>query len=169
MAGAITQPPVVALKVLGQMTPVPPVPGEPPVPALPPVPPPPTQLPFEQVCPEPHLFPHEPQLVVVVMSTQMPLQRRWLDVPQLQVPLTQLVPPVQALPQVPQSAALVGELQAPSAHLVPDGQVDEQVPSLLQTSPLEQVVQLAPQCWAFEATQEPPHDTNPLAQLQWPA
>ncbi len=140
----------------------------PPVPVLPPVPLPPVQAWLVQVWPEPHLLPQVPQLVVVVMSTQVPLQRLWLDEPQLQEPLTQVVPPVQALPQVPQSAELVGELQAPSEHLVPDEQVDEQVPSLLQTSVPEQVVQLEPQCWAFEATQEPPQFTNPLVQLHLP-
>ncbi len=140
----------------------------PPVPVLPPVLPPPTQLPLLQVCPEPHLLPQEPQLVVVVTSTQLPLQSFWLELPQLQVPLTQVVPPVQALPQVPQSAEFVGELQAPSEHLSPEEQVDEQEPSLLQTSPLEQVEQFAPQCWAFEATQEPPHETNPVVQLHLP-
>jgi signal-induced proliferation-associated 1 like protein 3 len=150
--------------------PLPPVPVPvPPVPVLPPVPLPPVQLPLLQVCPEPHLFPHEPQLVVVVMSTQLPMQSFWLELPQLHEPPTQVVPPVQALPQVPQSAEFVSELQAPSEHLVPEVQVDEHVPSLLQTSPLEQVEQFAPQCWAFEATQEPPHDTNPLVQLQLPA
>jgi hypothetical protein len=145
---------------------LPPVPGAvPPVPVLPPVLPPPTQLPLLQVCPAPHLLPQLPQLVVVVMSTQLPLQRLWLDEPQLQEPLTQVVPPVQALPQVPQSAELVFELQAPSVHLVPDEQVDEQVPSLLQTSLPEQAVQLEPQCCAFEATHDPPQETNPLVQL----
>jgi hypothetical protein len=107
--------------------------------------------------------------VVVVTSTQLPLQSFWLELPQLQVPLTQVVPPVQAVPQVPQSAEFVGELQAPSVHLSPEEQVDEQVPSLLQTSLPEQVEQFAPQCWAFEATQEPPHETNPLVQLHLPA
>jgi len=152
--------------------PFPPVPVPfPPVPVpLPPVPvPPPTQLPLLQVCPEPHLLPQLPQLVVVVMSTQLPLQRLWLDEPQLQLPLTQVVPPVQALPQVPQSAELVFELQAPSVHLVPVEQVDEQVPSLLQTSLPEQAVQLEPQCCAFEATHDPPQETNPLVQLHLPA
>jgi hypothetical protein len=152
--------------------PVPPVPVPfPPVPepVLPPVLPPPTQLPLLQLCPEPHLLPQEPQLVVVVMSTQLPLQTIWLEVPQLQEPLTQVVPPEQMLPQEPQSAEFVLELQAPSVHLVPELQVDEQVPSLLQTSPVEHAVQLEPQCCAFEATHEPPHDTNPLVQVHWPA
>jgi hypothetical protein len=149
---------------------VPPVfPVVPPVlPVVPPVLPPPTQEPLLQDCPEPHLLPQEPQLVVVVISTQLPLQSFWLELPQLQEPPTQVVPPVQALPQVPQSAEFVSELQAPSEHLVPEEQVEEQVPSLLQTSVPEQVLQLEPQCWAFEATQEPPHETNPLEQLHLP-
>src|SRR5580692_11214956 len=134
----------------------------PPVPVLPPVLPPPTQLPLEQLCPVPHLLPHEPQFVVVVMSTQLPLQTIWLEVPQLQEPLTQVEPPVQALPQVPQSAEFVFELQAPSEHLLPDEQVDEQVPSLSQTSVPVQALQLEPQCCAFDATHDPPQDTNPL-------
>ena len=148
---------------------LPPVPVPlPPVPVLPPVPLPPTQARLVQVCPEPHLLPQVPQLEVVVTSTQAPLQRLWLDEPQLQLPFTQVVPPVQALPQVPQSAEFVLELQAPSEHLVPEVQVDEQVPSLLQTSVPEQVLQLEPQCWAFEATHEPPQETKPLVQLHVP-
>jgi len=87
----------------------------------------------------------------------------------MQAPLTQVVPPAQALPQEPQFAGLEGELQAPSAHLGPDEQGDEQIPLLLQTSPFEQVTQFAPQWSAFEATQAPPHDTKPLAQLHLPA
>ena len=66
---------------------------------------------------------------------------------------------------VADGAELVFELQAPSVHLVPDEQVDEQVPSLLQTSLPEQAVQLEPQCCAFEATHDPPQETNPLVQL----
>jgi hypothetical protein len=157
----VALPPVPVLPPVPE--PLPPVPGP-----LPPVPLPPTQARLVHVWPEPHLLPQLPQLVVVVMSTQLPLQRLWLDEPQLQLPFTQVVPPVQALPQVPQSAEFVLELQAPSEHLVPEEQVDEQVPSLLQTSVPEQVLQLEPQCWAFEATQEPPQETKPLVQLQVP-
>jgi len=166
------EPPVPVLPPVADEPPVPvlpPVPGPvPPVPGLPPVLPPPTQLPLEQLCPVPHLLPQEPQFVVVVMSTQLPLQTIWLEVPQLQDPFTQVEPPVQALPQVPQSAEFVFELQAPSEHLLPDEQVDEQVPSLSQTSVPVQALQLEPQCCAFEATHDPPQETNPLVQVHCP-
>jgi hypothetical protein len=132
---------------------LPPVPGEPPVPE------PPVQLPLLQLWPGPHLLPQLPQLLVLVMSTQLPLQYIWLEEPQLQVPLMQDSPVEQALPQLPQSFGFVLELQVLSEHLVPDVQVDEQVPSLLQTSPLGQSVQLFPQCCVLEATHDPLQET----------
>jgi len=63
---------------------------------------------------------------------------------------------------------LVGPLQAPSEHLVPEEQVDEQVPVLSHTSLPEQTAQLVPQCWAFEATHDPPQLTNPPVQVHVP-
>ena len=140
--------------------PVPPVPAPvPPVPVVPPVLPPPVQLPLLQVWPLPHLLPQVPQFAVLVMSTQLPLQYFWVEDAQLQEPLTQDWPDGQALPQEPQSIGFVLELQVLSEHLVPDVQVEEQLPSLLQTSPLAQAVQLLPQCWVLEATHEPAHET----------
>ena len=101
--------------------PVPPVPPSPvpvpPVPVVPPVPLPPVQLPLLQVWPEPHLLPQLPQLVVVVMSTQLPLQSFWPESPQPQVPLTASRAAAQTVPQVPQSAESLFELHAPSEHL----------------------------------------------------
>jgi hypothetical protein len=135
--------------------PVPPVPGEPPVPG----PDPPVQLPPLQVWPVPHLLPQLPQFAVLVMSTQVPPQYIWVDDPQLQLPLTQDSPDGQAVPQLPQSIGFVLELQVLSEHFVPDVQLDEQVPSLLQTSPLGQTVQLLPQWSVLEATHEPPQET----------
>ena len=40
---------------------------------------------------------------LLLKSTQLPLQTIWLEVPQLQEPFTQVVPPEQMLPQEPQS------------------------------------------------------------------
>src|SRR3954462_8591084 len=121
---------------------LPPVPVEPPtlvppVPDLPAIPPVPVEPP---VALPP--VPVDPPVPVVTLSTQVLLAQCWLD--------------PQAFPQVPQFAGLVGELQAPSEHWVPEEQVDEQVPSLLQTSVPEQALQREPQCWALEATQAPP-------------
>jgi hypothetical protein len=96
---------------------------------------------------------------VLVISTQLPLQYIWLEDPQLQLPFTQDSPDGQALPQEPQSIGFVLELQVLSEHLLPDVQLEEQVPSLLQTSPLAQTVQLLPQCWVLEATHDPAHET----------
>jgi len=135
------------------VTAVPPVPVEPPVLTVPPVPveppmlvPPVPDLPAMPPVPvEPPValppVPVEPPVPVVTVSTQALLAQCWVE--------------PQAFPQVPQFVELVGELQAPSEHLVPEEQVDEQVPSLLQTSVPEQALQLEPQCWAFEATQAP--------------
>ena len=140
--------------------PLPPVPGPlPPVPVVPPVLPPPAQLPLLQVWPLLHLLPQVPQFAVVVMSTQLPLQYISEEEPQLQLPLTQDWPDGQALPQEPQSIGLVLELQVLSVHLVPEVQVEEQVPSALQTSPVAQTVQLLPQCWVLEATHAPAQET----------
>jgi hypothetical protein len=68
----------------------------------------------------------------------------------------------------PQWALSVPELQAPSLHLVPEVQVDEQVPSLLQTSPVAQTVHAVPQCEVFDETQAFPHETRPDAQAHVP-
>src|SRR3954462_12709186 len=77
-------PPVPVLPPVAELPPVPVLPpvALPPVPVLPPVPLPPVQAPLVQVCPEPHLLPQLPQLVVVVTSTQLPLQSFWLELPQ---------------------------------------------------------------------------------------
>jgi hypothetical protein len=59
------------------------------------------------------------------------------------------------------------ELHWPSEHFVPEVHVAEQVPSLLQTSPVAQTVQADPQCEGFDATQ-PPQSTRPDGQAHVP-
>jgi len=100
---------------------------------------------------------------------QLPLHSCWPETVQLQIPLTHEEPEPQALPQVPQSAAFAGPLQVRSGHVVPDVQVDEQVPVLSQTSPLGHAVQLAPQWSGLDWTQVPPQLTKPPVQTQEPA
>ena len=127
-----------------------------------------TQARLVQVWPEPHLLPQVPQLDggrdVDAGAVAEALAGR--------AAAAAAVHAGRAAGAGVAAGAAVGrvrvELQAPSEHLVPEVQVDEQVPSLLQTSVPEQVLQLEPQCWAFEATQEPPQETKPLVQLQVP-
>ena len=76
---------------------------------------------------------------------QVPLQFCWPETPQVQVPLVQVAPPPQRVQLVPQWAESMFELQAPSPHIVlPDPHDDAHWPSL-QTLPLGQAAQLAPQ------------------------
>jgi hypothetical protein len=124
--------------------------------------------PFAQTFVPVHLLPQLPQLLVVVLSTQLLLHKIWLAPLQVQALFTQLAPPVQAFPQLPQSAELLGPLHAPSEHFVPELQVDEQLPLLSQTSLPLHAEQLEPQCCAFEATHCPPQRTLPLVQVQVP-
>ena len=88
---------------MGVPAPPVPVPFPPTPPFVPPVPPPPTQLPFAQVCPLPQTFVQDPQCaLLVVTSTQVPLQSIWPAVEQAQTPATQLDPPVHAVQVLPQ-------------------------------------------------------------------
>ena len=89
----------------------------------------------------------------------------------MQVPPLQVVPPEQTVPQVPQLALSVEVFaQAPPGHwVVPEAQLDEQLP-LLQTEvvPLHAIVQV-PQWVASDDTQLPLQRNRPVLQTHAPA
>ena len=92
----------------------------------------------------------------------------WPAIVQPQAPFLQVEPPEQALPQVPQLAALVRLAQAPPAHCTPAAQLVEQA-LLLHTCVPEQVIPQVPQLLLFDGTQAPPQSRNPAPHLHTPA
>jgi hypothetical protein len=130
-----------------------------------------TQALLVQVWPAVQAWPQLPQLpLLLVGSTQVPPQASWPTTEQVQVPLMQVVPPEQTVPQAPQLRGSVIVLVQPPfpQTIVPVAQVDEQA-LLLQTCGLLQVVPQVPQFVLFEDTQLPPHFKRPVPQAQTPA
>jgi hypothetical protein len=127
------------------------------------------QTPFVQLVLQGRLQP--PQLVrLVSVSTHAPLHDIWPATEQPQLPLLQVAPPEQALPQVPQLSGLVMTfVQAPPEHCIsPAAQLLEQAPPLHTCVP-EQVVVQVPQWLLSEATQAPPQSSKPAPHLHTPA
>jgi len=82
-----------------------------------------SQKPKEQIMPDGHAWPQEPQLELEKdRSTQTPPQSV-KEGRQEQTPLRQTLPPIQAFPQKPQLWGLVlGSMQAPLQPVWPGGQ-----------------------------------------------
>jgi len=123
-----------------------------------------------QVCPTVQAWPQLPQLeVLLVGSTQAPLQTCWPATEQVQVPLVQVVPAEQAVPQAPQLRLSVIVLaQVDAEHAVcPVAQLDAQV-LLLHTCVLLQVVPQVPQFALLDDTQLPLQFKRPVPQVHVP-
>lgn len=123
-----------------------------------------------QVCPAVQAWPQLPQLALLLVgSTQAPLQACWPTTEQVQVPPVHVVPAEQAVPQAPQLrlSVIVLAQVPPEQAVVPLAQLDEQV-LLLHTCVLLQVVPQVPQFALLDDTQLPLQFKRPVPQVHVP-
>jgi len=114
----------------------------------------------------PQAFEHCPQLSASVWTLVHVLAQSFMPPAHAHAPFMQVVPPVQARPQVPQLDELcVRSTQTPEHEVVPPGQGFMQTP-LLQTCPVLHAAPHAPQFLGslVVETQAPPQGWLPIGQ-----